>query len=201
MFYFYLVKKFVDIFRKAHSSEKTHFTTVFPSCTYFAAELTETMRIKCLDHGHNILMQHGFEPSMAVNRNRNLTHMNNMLHLQCILEINWIDLLIWCANTVISNNAYTCKPTIRHWNGPYQHSLTHSCQCPILDAELQTRSATPVCCRPSIEWNSMSDGRSSSPLLSSDVRCYLAVIVCVSSLASRGEPYGWCSSVPVTWRV
>ena len=39
---------------------------------------TETMRIKCLAQGYNILMQTGFEPSIVVSRNRHLTHMINM---------------------------------------------------------------------------------------------------------------------------
>ena len=50
-----------------------------PSATYFSTESTETMRIKRLAQGHNILLQSGFKPSIAVSRNRHLTHMISML--------------------------------------------------------------------------------------------------------------------------
>ena len=38
--------------RKAHSTEQTLFTRMFPSGTHFLAESTETMRTKCLDIGN-----------------------------------------------------------------------------------------------------------------------------------------------------
>ena len=65
--------------RKAHSSEETTFTRVTLSGTHFSADSTEAIRIKCLAQGRNILMQSGFEPSIAVSRNRQLSHMTNML--------------------------------------------------------------------------------------------------------------------------
>ena len=65
--------------RRAHSSEQILFTRVFPSVTHFLDESTEAMRFKCLAQGYNILMQPVFEQSIAVSRNRHLTHMTNML--------------------------------------------------------------------------------------------------------------------------
>ena len=42
--------------QRAHSTEQSHFTTVFSSGTHFTDESTETMQIKCLAYGHDILM-------------------------------------------------------------------------------------------------------------------------------------------------
>ena len=38
---------------KAHSTEKTPVTRVFPTGTHFTAESTEAMLIKCLGQGYN----------------------------------------------------------------------------------------------------------------------------------------------------
>ena len=67
------------LLRKAHSTEQTPFTKVFPSSTHFTAEATEAVRIKCLAQEYNILIQPGLEPSMSISRNRDLTNMTNML--------------------------------------------------------------------------------------------------------------------------
>ena len=79
----YLHKKYVDFYvpflRKVHINEQTPFTRVFLSGTQPTAESTEAMLVKCLAQVHNILMQLGFEPSIAANRNRRLTNMTNML--------------------------------------------------------------------------------------------------------------------------
>ena len=47
-------------------TEQTPFTTVFSSGTYFTAESTDSMRIKCLVQGHDTMMQAGIEPLIAV---------------------------------------------------------------------------------------------------------------------------------------
>ena len=52
---------------------------VFQPRTHFTAESTEAMRIKCLAHGHNILMQTGFNLLISVSRNQHLSHMTTML--------------------------------------------------------------------------------------------------------------------------
>ena len=65
---------------KAHGTELTHFSRVISSGTYFSAESSEAMWIKCLAKGHIILMQSGFVPSVAIAINRHLTHMTNVLH-------------------------------------------------------------------------------------------------------------------------
>ena len=46
---------------------------------HFAAEWNEVMPKKCLAKGHNIMMSPGFEPSIAVTRNRHPIHMTNIL--------------------------------------------------------------------------------------------------------------------------
>ena len=51
-----------------HSTKQTPITMVIQSGIHFAAESTETMRIECLAQRHNILMQPGFEPSIAVSK-------------------------------------------------------------------------------------------------------------------------------------
>ena len=66
---------------KAHSKEQTPLTRVFASGTHITAKSTEATRIKCLTQGHSILMQREFEPSMAVSRNRQLTHMTHMTYM------------------------------------------------------------------------------------------------------------------------
>ena len=43
--------------RNTQSTEQTPFARVFPFGTHLTDESTEAMRIKCLAHGHNILMQ------------------------------------------------------------------------------------------------------------------------------------------------
>ena len=52
---------------------------VVPPGTYFTAESTEAMRIKCLAQGNNILLP-GFEPSTSVSRNRHSSKTTNILH-------------------------------------------------------------------------------------------------------------------------
>ena len=72
--------------RKAHSTEKARFTRVYPSGIYIISDSTETMRIKGLAHGRHMLMRSRFEPSIAVSRNRYLTHMTNMFRM---LKLMW----------------------------------------------------------------------------------------------------------------
>ena len=58
------------------------------SDTHFTAESTESLRIKCLAQGHNILIQPVFEPWVAVSRNRHITNMTIMLHKT--ISMNWL---------------------------------------------------------------------------------------------------------------
>ena len=63
---------------KCYSSEKpialnTLHDDVPTWYSFFTAESTEAMQIKCLAHGHNILMS-GFEQSTSVTRNRHSNH-------------------------------------------------------------------------------------------------------------------------------
>ena len=67
--------------RRAHSTEQTPFTRVYPPGTHFTVESTDAMRIKCLPQGLNILMLPGFEPSIAVSIDRHLAHVTNMLYI------------------------------------------------------------------------------------------------------------------------
>ena len=55
--------------RKAYSTEQTPFMRVSPPGTHFSAESSEAMRIKYLAEGQDILLQLGYEPSIAVSRN------------------------------------------------------------------------------------------------------------------------------------
>ena len=64
--------------RRAHSTEQTPFTRVFPSGTHYSVETTKTTQIKCLPQGHNILMQQRIEPSISVFRNRLLAIVTNL---------------------------------------------------------------------------------------------------------------------------
>ena len=50
--------------------------------THLLAESTDAIQTKCLAQGYNILMQPGFEPSIAIFRNRHLAPMANMLPLK-----------------------------------------------------------------------------------------------------------------------
>ena len=53
------------------------------------AESTKAMRINCLAHGHNILMQAGFEPSIAIFKNRHLNNMTIMLILLSVYQLKF----------------------------------------------------------------------------------------------------------------
>ena len=56
-----------------------HFKKVLLSGTHLSAESTEEMCIKCLAQELNILMHPEFEPSIAISRNRHLTHMTKKM--------------------------------------------------------------------------------------------------------------------------
>ena len=57
----------------------------YHSTIHYTAVSTEAMRFMCLAQGHNILMQHGFEPSMAATIFRHSYHMTNMLQKDNLL--------------------------------------------------------------------------------------------------------------------
>ena len=70
------------------------------------------MRVKCAAQGHNILIQPWFKPSMAVSRNRHLTHMTNMLQntaeeFTLSTSGEWLDLPVH----VLSGSTEECSKT------------------------------------------------------------------------------------------
>ena len=69
---------------KAHSTEQTPFTKVFPSGTHLTPESTEAMQIKCLVQRLNILMQ---SVSISLSRNRHHTDMTNMFYYNASTEV------------------------------------------------------------------------------------------------------------------
>ena len=65
--------------RNTHRTEQTSFTRVFPSGIHFTAESTEAMQIKRLAQGNSISMLPGFQPAIAVSRNRHFTNITSMI--------------------------------------------------------------------------------------------------------------------------
>ena len=61
---------------------------VSPPGTHFTADSTEAMWIKCLAHGHYMLMHFGFEPSIAVSTNREGCLFSAMCHPEKWHSIN-----------------------------------------------------------------------------------------------------------------
>ena len=74
----FVIEKKEEVIFKCYSSEKlkalnTLHEVVHTWYSFFTAESTEAMQIKCLAQGHNILMS-GFKLSTSVTRNRHSNH-------------------------------------------------------------------------------------------------------------------------------
>ena len=107
---------------------------LFPSDTHFTAYSMEVVQIKCLAQRHNILMQSGFKPSIAISRNRHLTYITNMLHSSRESDI-WNLMLSankWCITqyeSIIADKAmmYTGIKTWKKFK-PEAHLSIRACQ-------------------------------------------------------------------------